>query len=214
MKRLLDLFCGAGGAGMGYSRAGFEVVGVDIRPQPRYPFAFVQADALEYLAQHGHEFDAIHASPPCQGFSVSKTIQKNAHADQLTPCRQILLALGKPFVIENVSGAPMQAPAIQLCGLMFALKVFRHRWFESNVMLFAPAHPSHRGKRIGRDGYCCVAGHGDQGTANLPVPLSYRNKPAWSKAMGIDWMNKGELVEAIPPAYTSFVGKQLRDILN
>ena len=132
--RLLDLFSGAGGAGMGYSRAGFEVVGVDHEPQPRYPFEFHCDDAFAFMEKHGHEFDVIHASPPCQAFTDLKDMHnaKN-HADLLTPMRTALQAMGKPYVIENVEGAPMRN-FITLCGGAFALgtdtaELRRHRRF-------------------------------------------------------------------------------------
>ena len=118
--RLLDLFCCAGGAGAGYAAAGFEVVGVDIDPQPRYPFEFVQGDALEYVAEHGHKFDVIHASPPCQAFSRTKTLHTNEHPDLIEPTRAALRATGKPYVIENVVGAPLLDP-IKLDGRHFAM---------------------------------------------------------------------------------------------
>ena len=115
--RLLDLFCGAGGAGMGYHRAGFEVVGVDIKPQPRYPFEFHQADALTFVAEYGDRFDAVHASPPCQRFS--DLAKRNGNADEwpdlIEPLRPILRMIGRPYVIENVEGAPLRDPAM-LCG--------------------------------------------------------------------------------------------------
>lgn len=212
--RLLDLFCGAGGCAMGYHRAGFtEIVGVDNRPQPRYPFTFVQADALEYLAEHGHEFDAIHASPPCQRYSEANRCNKNQircrkaedHPDLVDPTRLLLLAIGRPWVIENVPGAPLR-DSLLLCGTMFRLKVKRHRMFESNIYLHSPGqrcwHPRRgligksgvRGKKIGD--WISVAGSTDRKVAAF--------------AMGIDWMaNRHELSQAIPPAYTEFVGKQL-----
>jgi DNA (cytosine-5)-methyltransferase 1 len=123
--RIADLFCKAGGAGMGYYRAGFDVVGVDIEPQPRYPFEFVQADALTFDLDG---FDAYHASPPCQGFSAMKRATKVEHADLLTPTRARLLATGRPFVLENVEGAPLHEPW-KLCGTQFGLKTRRHRLF-------------------------------------------------------------------------------------
>jgi DNA (cytosine-5)-methyltransferase 1 len=143
MKRplLLDLFCKAGGAGMGYHRAGFDVVGVDIEPQPRYPFRFVQADALEFLAAHGREFDAIHASPPCQKYCALRHLAKTEDYPDLIPeTRELLEATGRPWVIENTPGAPLRSPLI-LCGTMFRLRtncgaeLRRHRLFESNCFL-------------------------------------------------------------------------------
>jgi len=144
--KLLDLFCGAGGAGMGYYRAGFDVVGVDIKCQPRYPFEFIQADALAYIAAHGWEYDAIHASPPCQSHSrITPKYALHRHVDLIPHTRFFLEALGLPYVIENVAGAraTLRNP-IMLCGSQFGLKVYRHRLFESNVLLFEPAHYPHR----------------------------------------------------------------------
>jgi DNA (cytosine-5)-methyltransferase 1 len=139
--RLLDLFCGAGGAGMGYFRAGFEVVGVDINLQKRYPFEFHQADALEYLQDHWQEFDAFHASPVCKQFTKLRFIHKREYPDFITPIRPLLVATGKPWVIENVPGAPLINPII-LCGTMFPeLRVYRHRAFETNPpYIFRPGN--------------------------------------------------------------------------
>lgn len=193
--RLLDLFCGAGGAAMGYYRAGFDVVGVDSKYQPRYPFKFIQADAMEYLAAHGHEYDAIHASPPCQEYSRAKQLHPDIqYPDLVEPVRKLLVKTGKPYVIENVPGAPLETPMI-LKGSMFGLKVKRDRLFESNGLMLAPP-PYQRAKKI-----YSVFGKGGgkrDGTAK-----------EWSDAMGIDWMSVRELSQAIPPAYTEHVGRQL-----
>jgi DNA (cytosine-5)-methyltransferase 1 len=204
--RLLDLFCGAGGAGMGYARAGFDVTGVDIKPMPRYPFAFIQGDALEYLTAHGHEYEAIHASPPCQRYTALQVVRGREHPDLVAPTRKALEATGKPWVIENVVGAPMNT-TIVLCGAMFGLKVYRHRLFESNQMLFQPHHELHRdstpraGRGISPKGFISVAGNtGNADYARL--------------AMGIDWMNRDQLSQAIPPAYTEYIGKQLMAALG
>lgn len=210
--RLLDLFCGAGGCSVGYYRAGFEVVGVDNEPQPSYPFEFHQADAIEFLADHSHEFDAIHASPPCQRFSVCQHIHNNGdrYLDLIDPSRRALESTGLPWVIENVVGAPLNQP-IMLCGLMFDLRVLRHRLFESNTTLFAPLHPKHPqgnltnscyGYSTGETGFVCVAGHNFVRTAG-------------AKAMGIDWMRRREeLAQAIPPAYTENIGLQLLSLMR
>lgn len=197
--RLLDLFCGAGGAGMGYHRAGFEVVGVDNRPQKNYPFEFHQADALEYAREHGHEFDAIHASPPCQKYSMAQRIYQNSekYPDLVDDTRELLDALGRPYVIENVPGAPLRVD-LRLCGTMFGLRIIRHRHFESTVEmpLLVPA--------------CC---HRDVYDPWHREGVDQRVQLAL--AMGIDWgMTRPEVREAIPPAYTEFIGEQLLDYLE
>jgi len=230
---------------MGYSRAGFtEIVGVDIKPQPRYPFTFVQGDALAYVAEHGREFDAIHASPPCQAFTALKTMwNTKPHSDLVEPTRALLKATGLPFVIENVEGAPLLRP-IMLCGTMFKLGVRnaelrRHRLFESNIEwdMVPPCAHYERGVMCGVYG-----GHGRDRRRIKPVTVGvygdgngrdYRKYPATvgvyggaggqsvrdgtqqfttaerAEAMGIDWMTGDELSQAIPPAYTEFIGKQL-----
>jgi len=203
--RLLDLFCGAGGAGMGYHRAGFEVVGVDIKPQPHYPFEFHRADAFDYLREHGHEFDVIHASPPCQAFSRGSKIKGNSqnHINHLPALMRLLSSFNGIWVMENVYGAPLSYP-IMLCGTQFDLKVYRHRYFQSNQMLFPPPHYSHSdswpvrtgNKEISKNGFMTIAGH-------------HSHAEKGKVAMGIDWMNGNELSQAIPPAYTEWIGKQL-----
>ena len=205
--RLLDLFCCAGGSGMGYSRAGFEVVGVDIDPQPNYPFEFHQGDALQFLARHGREFDVIHASPPCQGYTALKAVHGNPWPLLIDPVRDLLERVGVPYVIENVQGAPVRRD-LTLCGEMFGLGVLRHRYFELGGWSAAqPAHIPHRGRVAGwRHGeyfdgpYFAVYGNGGgKGTI-----------AQWQTAMGIDWTSdRRELAEAIPPAYTEFIGAQL-----
>ncbi|AZS08285.1 DNA methyltransferase [Mycobacterium phage IronMan] len=212
MPRLLDLFCGAGGAGMGYHRAGFEVVGVDIAQRDSYPFEFHQGDALEFLKEHGHEFDAIHASPPCQRYSALTTgthsYRENTFPDLLPPTREALEATGKPYIIENVVGAPIRED-LTLCGLMFGLRVFRHRHFEvSGFWAPKPEHPSHKGHRVAgwRHGVkyegdmVAVYGHGG-GKGSLAE---------WKDAMDIHWTNvRKEIAEAIPPAFTEYIGHAL-----
>lgn len=210
--RLLDLFCGAGGASMGYRRAGFEVVGVDINPQPHYPFEFRQADALSFDLSG---FDVIHASPPCQRYS--DLAHRNGNADEwpdlIDPTRRLLIASGEPYVIENVEGAPLIDPLL-LCGTMFrGLRVIRHRLFESNLPLYSPAHLA---KVMGHplvfthDKRKRHYGQLDQDTSFVQVTgggnCTVANK---ADAMGIDWMTGAELNEAIPPAYTEYLGRQL-----
>ena len=210
--KLLDLFCCAGGAAEGYARAGFDVVGVDINPQPNYPFEFHHGDAISYLEKHGHEFDAIHASPPCQRYSVaSKSHNGNPdkHPDLVEATRKALDDVGKPWIIENVMGAPLVDPVI-LCGTMFdGLRVLRHRQFESNFDLQAPEcgpHPlcytmdkrkPHYGQLNEMIDFVMVNGGGNC------------SKAAAADAMGISWMTKKELNNAIPPAYTQYLGEQL-----
>lgn len=214
--RLLDLFCGAGGAAAGYHRAGFDVVGVDIAPQPRYPFEFHQADALTFLTEHGHEFDAIHASPPCQDHSTLAAVTGgNGTGWMLAATRAALRAARRPYVIENVVGAPIDHP-LRLCGTEFGLSadwaphgivwLRRHRLFESDVML------------MGAGGCVCygrptigVYGGGPGGGKVRIKGPGYAD--ASRAAMGIDWMNRNEIDQAIPPAYTEFIGAQLLDQL-
>lgn len=209
--KLLDLFCGAGGAAMGYYRAGFDVVGVDIKPMPRYPFEFHQADALEYCREHGAEFDAIHASPPCQGYSVTKSINgKTDYPLLIGDVREILIGTGIQFVIENVKGAPLMNP-MMLCGTMFpGLKVYRHRFFEmSNPIYFAPmscnhsfSMPKSKGEYHTLDSrdFITCAGHNFQASSG-------------KIALGINWMTRDEMAQAIPPAYTEFIGAHLLKVI-
>ena len=206
--KLLDLFCGAGGAGVGYDRAGFEVVGVDINPQPRYPFEFHQADALEYVKEHGHEFDVIAASPPCRDHTRLTSFRGvTGSGFLLDATRQSLRLSGKPYVIENVMGAPM-VNATTLCGSQFGLgaicrdglyrQLRRHRQFESNIAISASRRCSHQGEAVG------VYGHG----GGVGRGFMARKGEA-SSALGIDWMTQAGLAQAIPPAYTEHIGKQL-----
>jgi DNA (cytosine-5)-methyltransferase 1 len=212
----LDLFCCAGGAGVGYERAGFDVVAVDIDPQPNNPHPFMQADALGLKADFIAQFDAIHASPPCQSYSDLAKRNGNAHEwpRLIEPVRNMLIASGLPYVIENVEGAPLIDPII-LCGTMFpGLRVIRHRLFETNFPVVAPDHKkhpkvhtfdkrkSHFGKTNEWKDFVQVTGGGNCTLA------------AARDAMGIDWMTKGEINESIPPAYTEYIGRFLMDHLN
>lgn len=208
--RLLDLFCCAGGAAVGYDRAGFEVVGVDIDPQPNYPFEFHQADALTFSLKG---FDVVHASPPCQAFSDLQRRTGRSYPELIVPTRARISHL--PYVIENVEGAPLVNPVV-LCGTMSPpLRVLRHRLFESNVSLVAPSwhprHPlvfthdkrkGHHGKLNQDDSFVQVTGGGNCSIANA------------RDAMGIDWMSKAEINESIPPSYTQYVGWQLMAALR
>lgn len=225
--QLLDLFCCAGGAGMGYYRAGFEITGVDIKLQPRYPFAFVQGDALDYLTEHGHEYEAIHASPPCQAHTALKTMHNAKHHDDLIPAtRELLIASDRPYIIENVPGALTLNGCFLLCGTMFGLRtncgaeLRRHRYFEVNwpIGMIPPCqhragrnvigvyggHQRNRTRTIGIHGEECRDSRRkhDKGQSDFSVSDG-------RDAMGIDWMTLAELCQAIPPAYTEFIGRQL-----
>ena len=287
MRRLLDLYCGAGGAAMGYHRASFdEIVGVDTEPQPHYPFEFVQADALEYLAEHGHDYDAIHASPPCQGYSIMHNLPWLRGRDYpllLLPTLEMLEALGKPYVVENVMGARHGSKTLKkrgleahglkagwLCGGMFGLPFYRHRLFATNWLWLAPGHPRHiqriragrelkdraskivtiptrsgnfnpnyrkeNARHIGlptlveqppsggglklREGYEHVEfamptlANWQNGVQGNGVGIGHAK--GWrlaAEAMGIDWMKRDELTQAIPPIYAEFIGRQMLSLL-
>jgi DNA (cytosine-5)-methyltransferase 1 len=210
--RLLDLFCGAGGAAMGYHRAGFEVVGVDINPQPHYPFEFHRADALTFPLDG---FDAIHASPPCQAYTAMsnrwRVVGKAAtvHPKLIEPTRERLATADALTVIENVVGAPVR-PDVKLCGFTFGLGVHRHRLFELNTFML-----SHPFSCRGWEGHVGV--YGDYPDGGRLWTRADGHKPhrraaslaEGSTAMGIDWMPWRSLKEAIPPAYTEWIGRQL-----
>jgi DNA (cytosine-5)-methyltransferase 1 len=217
--KLLDLFSCAGGAGMGYWRAGFKVTGVDIEPQPNYPFEHHVGDAIEYLLEHGHEFDVIHASPPCQVYSRTKHAHENEHPDLLEPTREALRQIGRPYIIENVEGAPLIDPVL-LCATMFGLRapdvdgvelqLQRHRLFETSFPVgLAPSPCAHDQTPIG----------GVYGGSRHRKP-EHRDNPerrggyvpardVRARLLGIDWMKTDhELAQSIPPAYTEWLGVQ------
>ena len=206
----LDLFCGAGGAAMGYSQAGFEVVGWDIEHHPGYPFEHHVGDALEVLADvdYVQSFDLVHASPPCQAYSTA-TRDHSRHPDLVGPVRDLLVTAGVPYIIENVPQAPLLGP-VMLCGSAFGLRVRRHRAFESTHHLTAPAcRHKDAGPVVGVYG-----DHPDRREYRRPDG-SRRGAKATSvadaqHAMGIDWMGWRDLAEAIPPAYTAHLGGQIR----
>jgi DNA (cytosine-5)-methyltransferase 1 len=190
--RLLDLFCCEGGAGKGYADAGFRVVGIDIEPQPRYPFEFIQADANDYPLDG---FDAVHASPPCQDHSVSASLHAGAHGTDWMLDHTIarLRAAGLPYVVENVGGAVMPS-ALTLCGTVFDLGLHRHRRFETSFPLLAPpCNPAairYRGREAEVFGH-----HGN----------SDRIRAEW----GVDWMDRDGIAQCIPPAMTEYLGAAL-----
>lgn len=213
-RRLLDLFCGAGGAAVGYHRAGFDVVGVDIEPQPNYPFEFHQEDALDVLRcwemHNGRcwtdwgDFDAMHASPPCQAYSTTASLHDNEHPELYDITKDYLEGTGLPWVIENVIGAPY-ASGIVLCGSMFGLRVRRHRNFESSVLMMRPEC---------RHDLCPepidVTGVGGPGGRHRKP----KNLADGQDAMGIDWMSRKELSQAVPPAYTEWIGAYLINAID
>ncbi len=243
--KLLDLFCGAGGAAMGYFRAGFDVVGVDIKPQPRYPFEFIQGDALEILdggpalgkmPRLPEQFDAIHASPPCQAYSTMRRglWKDREHPDLIAATRERLMAVGVPYVIENVENARrLLINPVKLCGTMFGLgtsngaQLRRHRYFECSFdLLFTPpcAHNAyaavpvygggqngdyHHPRRAPKRVPATIGVWGHAGGSSERDGLVQFNTAARREAMGIDWMTGDELSESIPPAYTRWVGDQL-----
>jgi DNA (cytosine-5)-methyltransferase 1 len=215
--RILDLFCGAGGAAMGYNRAGFEVVGVDIVNQPNYPFEFHQADALPFPQG---AFDVIHASPPCQAFTAyQRTGAVGKYPDLIAATRARLMTSGVPAVIENVVGAPLLDP-VMICGTMFdpPMEIQRHRLFETNWGLRHPDWPC-RHKLNGRGRYPGGGSVRQTGSStglvrrtveigSWDIPLAKQQE-----VMGVDWMTLPELSESIPPVYTEFIGHQLMALL-
>lgn len=237
--RLLDLFCGAGGCSVGYARAGFEVVGVDIEPHKTYPYAIHVGDAMVVLRRllagelvpfthrDGRvewlglaDFDAIHASPPCQAYSITRHTHSVEHPDLYVPVREALTWTGLPWVIENVPGVPMR-DYLLLCGSMFdlgttdddgrELRLQRHRLFESNVFLMAPGPCRHDARQVGG-----VYGGGNNSRDRAKVRRGgYTPRAHIGRAlMGIDWMGWDDLTQAIPPAYTEHIGEQLLHALT
>ncbi|RKE09700.1 DNA cytosine methyltransferase [Catellatospora citrea] len=218
--RLLDLYCCAGGATRGYQQAGWHVTGVDHVPRPDYcGDDFHQGDAVAFALAHGAKFDAIHASPPCQDHSLLTRSNRtrdgwtDRHVDLIPATRAAVMASGRPWVMENVVGATLR-PDLVLCGLMFGLRVFRHRLFETHgFATLMPPHPAHRGHRVAgwragvrHDGdmFAVYGDGGGKGTTEQ-----------WQAAMGIDWTTDREAIaQAIPPAFTRFIGEHLLTALE
>lgn len=213
--KCIDLFCGAGGCSVGYARAGFEVCGVDLHPQPDYPFPFTQADALTVDLS---EYDLVVASPPCHFYSNSWARSKHKdkeYPDLIVPTRNYINSFNKPYIMENVEGAKTHMiDPVKLCGTMFDLQVFRHRMFEAGgglPPLTAPGRCNHKGKK-------CVSPYFKEGGNMYTVCGSgggWGSFAEWKCAMGIDWMTKKRpLTQAIPPAYTEHLGKQAMKYLQ
>lgn len=214
MRRILDLFCGVGGCSVGYARAGFEVVGVDIVRQPEYPYPFHARDALAFLDElNPAEYDAIHASPPCKAHTVARRVSEAAahptlfapHLSLIEPVRERLQRIGLPYIIENVPGAPLCDPVVY-CGSSFGLGVRRHRLFEASFELIPPACAHHlQPHPVG------VYGNGGAWTRTAPGGGGVKVAGAdAARAMGMDWTtHQPSLAQAIPPAYTEHIGRQL-----
>jgi DNA (cytosine-5)-methyltransferase 1 len=207
--KLLDLFCGVGGASAGYAKAGFEVTGIDVKHGKRYPFTYIRGDVMALDIDFLQQFDVIHASPPCQTYSITQHLRNaqgksTSKLDLLEPVRAMLIQSGKPYIIENVKGAPL-INAVQLCGSSFGLAVRRHRLFESNLPLTGSLC-NHTVRPVGVYGSMRDEIPGGGKTADTIEQAR--------QAMGIEWALWGELVEAIPPAYTEFIGLQIMELLN
>lgn len=201
--KALDLYCCGGGAGTGLHQAGFKVIGVDIEYQKNYPFEFIQANVLDLSIDFLKEFDFIWASPPCQEYTMAGTQWRKEgkeYPDLIEPTREMLKASGRPYIIENVPGAPLKNPVI-LCGTMFGLRTYRHRLFESNYPVRQPEHPEHVAKstKMGRppkDGeFLQIVGH-------------FSGVPLAREIMGLPRLNQYELAQAIPPAYSKYLAEE------
>ena len=210
--KLLDLFCGAGGASYGYAKAGFEVTGIDLKHGKRYPFDYIRGDVMDYITDMDflRSFNVIHASPPCQTFSATKHLRNaqgksTSKLDLVEPVRNALIESGIPYIIENVEGAPLINPVL-VCGSAFELKVRRHRLFESSLALVGTkCDHKKQGKPVGI-----------YGSMRDEIPNgghTAKTMAEANEAMGIDWMIWGELVESIPPVYTAFLGLQIKEQL-
>ncbi|MEV0575411.1 class I SAM-dependent methyltransferase [Streptomyces sp. NPDC050392] len=208
--RVLDTYCCQGGAGKGYADAGARVTGVDKDPQPRYPLTFIQGDAIEYIRAHGAEFDFIHASPPCQHDSECQRLQGRDHPDLISPTRDALNSTGRPWAMENVRGAlPKLRDAVMLCGTMFGLATYRHRYFETGggFTLPQPHHPAHTAPQA-KMGRPVPPGWYGQFVGNFSGVQHARD------VMGVPWMNRDGIRECIPPIYAQWIGTHARHSLT
>lgn len=201
---LLDLYCCGGSAGFGYEQSGFNVIGVDLFDQPKHKGNFIQSDAISFVSEFGHLFDAIHASPPCQEYSMSSMqFRKSGKKciDLIDSTREALVKTGKPYIIENVPGSPLINP-ITLCGSMFGMRTYRHRLFESNIDIVEPEHPNHiwknakMGRPIKDDEFIQYVGH-------------FPGVKFVQEMCGTPWLGQKELAQSIPPQYTKYIGNIL-----
>jgi DNA (cytosine-5)-methyltransferase 1 len=220
--RLLDLFCGAGGAAKGYHDAGFEVIGVDIKPQPRYPYQFICGNVMSLAPCLIRQFRpaVVHASPPCKKATSLKAFSAAHHLELVPGTRDLLITSGLPYVMENVPGADLRDPVV-LCGSMFDLGVRRHRLFESNMDIPQPTC-DHEGQDAASPGYPVLQYHSGAPVIRMSTVIGVYGRgqglgpgeiDLWKQAMGIDWMIRDEMAQAIPPAYTRFIGEQLMNLL-
>jgi DNA (cytosine-5)-methyltransferase 1 len=209
--RILDLFCGAGGAAMGlhYAFPEAEIVGVDIKPQPRYPFTFCQMEWADFMSGwgidgYGTSFYLIWASPKCQNHSTmtKRWNRAHLHENQIPAVREVLISTGKPYIIENVPQAPLENP-VTLCGSMFGLGVRRHRHFECSFPIIAPNCQHELQPEV-------VGVYGHAGGTSKRDGLTFKGTASWKEAMGIDWMTGNELAQAIPPAYSRYIAEQFK----
>jgi DNA (cytosine-5)-methyltransferase 1 len=197
---VLDTYCKQGGASMGYYLAGFDVIGVDLDDQPVYPFPFIQGDAVEYIRTHGAEYDLLAGSPPCRRYTKAQRIRGNEHPDLIPPTREAMESTGRPWIIENVEGAPL-LDAVTLCGAMFGLRTYRHRLFESSLPLGTKLHPRHTapvakmGRRVQPGEFMHIVGN-------------FTGAELAREIMQMPWATRDGLRDAIPPAYSRFLGTQ------
>lgn len=207
---MLDLGCCQGGIAVGYDRAGFDVTGIDHKRQPRFPFQMFVLDFLSLTLEYCRRFDAIHASVPCQGYIQRNKNRVTKWPRLIEPMRARLIEVGKPYVLENVEGSPLIDPVL-MCGTMFGLPLRRHRLFESPWLRDATPPPCNHWGTVAHGDFAAVYGMGGKGprhgTDREPAPRA--GAPSWEEAMGIDWMDRYGLTQAVPPAYGEYIGTQL-----
>jgi DNA (cytosine-5)-methyltransferase 1 len=202
---VLDVYCCQGGASMGYYLAGYDVVGVDRDDQPRYPFPFIQGDAIEYILAHGHEYDLIAGSPPCQRYTRAQQIRGREHPDLIEPTRKAIQTVGRPYIMENVEGAPL-LDSVLLCGTMFGLRTYRHRQFESSLPLGTKLHPRHLAP-VAKMGRAVRPGE------FMHIVGNFTGVDLAREIMGMPWASRDGLREAIPPVYAQFLGEQAAELI-